>query len=57
MTPPEVICDWMERASDAELAKWLEETEIQIATMREFAHQIRNAQHKRMAQAYEARNV
>ena len=55
MTPPEVVADWMARATDAELAAWLEETERQIATMKEFAHQIRNAQHKRLAQAWERR--
>lgn len=45
----------MTRATDAELAQWLEETERQIASMREFAHQIRNVQHKRIAEAWEAR--
>lgn len=56
MTPPEVMADWMERATDAEIAAWLEEAERQIKTMQEFAHQLRNVQAKRLALAWEARN-
>ena len=55
MTPPEVVADWMTRATDEELASWLEETERQIAVMKQFAHQLRNVQQVRLAEAMERR--
>ncbi len=49
--------DFMARATDAELAAWVEETERQMKVMREFAHQLRNVRHKRALMALDERRA
>lgn len=46
--------DYMERATNLELALQLEEIERQMKVLREYAHQIRNEQQKRMDTAWKA---
>jgi len=55
MSPAEFVVDWMTRATDTELERWLEEVAVQIATMQRFADQVRNEQARRRLTAWDAR--